>query len=93
MQRLAIMPNHPCPLKQENGLLFCRFDPASNHGVEWEEAREQYPEVWWRYAEYEAYAHLGILALSTTPHTEAVVFLGVVDGKHRCRPATEAEMQ
>lgn len=28
----------------------------------------------------------------TTEHTSAVTFLGVVDGEHRCRPATEAEI-
>lgn len=86
------IPELPCPLKQENGLLFCRYDPASNNGVEWEEAKEQYPTVWWRYAEEEAFAHLGIKALCEIPHTEAVVFLGVVDGKHRCRLATEDEI-
>ena len=26
------------------------------------------------------------------PHTPAVVFLGVIDGEHKCRPATEAEI-
>src|ERR1022692_1594869 len=39
------IPELPCPLKQENGLLFCRYDPASNNGVEWEEAKEQYPDA------------------------------------------------
>jgi len=26
------------------------------------------------------------------PHTPAVIFLGVIDGEHKCRPATEAEI-
>ena len=88
------IPELPCPLKQENGLLFCRYDPASNNGVEWEEAKEQYPDalLMWSWTEEEAFAHLGIKALCEIPHTEAVVFLGVVDGKHRCRLATEDEI-
>ena len=31
--------------------------------------------------------------ISMIPTIQAVTFMGVVNGKHRCRPATEAEIQ
>jgi hypothetical protein len=91
------LPQIPCPLKIEDDgeRLFRHLNPRCNNGIEWEEATDVYPEVKWRHIEWDAFHDIlpdrGISGI--TPHTSAVTFLGVVDGKHRCRPATEEEIQ
>ncbi len=95
----------PCPLRLENGKLFRRMSQKCNScpprprtpadpGFDWEEATDVQPEAHWRAVEIDAFRVFakehGITTLATLPHTSAVVFLGVVDGRHCCRPATEA---
>jgi hypothetical protein len=80
----------PCPLKLDSGRLFRRLNPKFNNGVEWEEATDEYPEAQWHHVEWGLLPDRGVSGI--VPHTTAVVFLGLVDGEHRCRPATAEEI-
>jgi hypothetical protein len=83
------IPDLPCPLKFEDGRVFLRLNPKYNDGVEWEESIEERPEWAWRWVEEEATGELP--ELRDIPTIAGVVFLGLVDGKHQCRPATKDE--
>jgi hypothetical protein len=88
------IPELPCPLKFEDGRLFLGLNPKYNDGVEWEESIEERPEWNWRGVEAEAKGMKGELPeLDSIPTIAGVVFLGPIDGKHQCRPATEEELR
>jgi hypothetical protein len=60
----------------------------------WHEAIDEGPQSRWRDVEREAWGEVGPpINPAEIPRVAAVVFEGVVDGKHRCRPATAAEAQ
>jgi len=90
----------PCPLKQQDGRLFHRLNTVYSKGIEWEEQVARPTESDWQQIEKEAlnksYGEMGgepWPPANTMPTIPAVTFMGVVDGKHRCRPATETEIQ
>lgn len=94
------LPEMPCPLKQQDGRLFHRLNTAYSKGIEWEEQVARPTESDWRQIEKEAlnktYGELNgepWPPISTMPTIPAVIFMGVVNGKHRCRPATDEEIQ
>jgi hypothetical protein len=88
------IPELPCPLKFEDGKVFERREPRFNNGQEWEEATDYLPEWNWRWVEAEAKGMKGELPEPRNmPTIAGVVFLGLVDGKHQCRPATEDEIR
>ncbi len=95
------LPEMPCPLRVDGERIFCRVKRNQNSylrppsvpaddGFYWAEASEFSAQEKWRRVElhaFDAYAkEHGIRQLGTLPHCPAVVFLGVVDGEHRCRP-------
>jgi hypothetical protein len=78
----------------EDGKVFERREPRFNNGQEWEEATDYLPEWNWRWVEAEAKGMKGELPEPRNmPTIAGVVFLGLVDGKHQCRPATEDEIR
>ncbi|MBZ5723253.1 MAG: hypothetical protein LAO03_23190 [Acidobacteriia bacterium] len=88
------VPELPCPLKFEDGRVFERREPRFNNGQEWEEVLDYRPEWNWRWVEEEAKGMKGELSeLDSIPTIAGVVFLGLIDGKHKCRPATEDELR
>jgi hypothetical protein len=94
------LPEMPCPLKSQDGRLFHRLNTTYSNGVEWEEKLHRPAAEEWQYFEKEAlnksYGEMGgepWPPANTMPTIPAVTFMGVVDGKHRCRPATEIEIQ
>jgi hypothetical protein len=94
------LPEMACPLKQEGGRLFHRLNTRYSKGLEWEEQTDMPAERYWQSIEKEAlnksYGEMGgepWPPANTMPTIPAVTFMGVVDGKHRCRPATETEIQ
>lgn len=85
------IPELPCPLKVENGHLFYRQDPKYNDGQEWNGPDEGTLSHW---SCVEAEANGGTYPPDKdTPTNPAVVFVGVIDGEHSCRPATADEIQ
>lgn len=98
------LPHMVCPLKFEDSRLFKRLTSGS-----WEEDVTIQPQAWWWGVECDAFGRTsGEWAYGRTPSMwqdpdprpldrmptiGGVVFLGVVSGKHRCRPATEEELQ
>jgi hypothetical protein len=79
-------------LKWENQRLFRRLNPRYNHGQEW--GKRDLPEWRWRWVEAEAKGIKGELPEpQNMPTIAGVVFLGLVDGKHEYRPATETEIR
>jgi hypothetical protein len=86
------IPELPCPLRLEATRLCRRMNTASSTGGEWEEAIDVYGEAHWRCVEYEIFRDLvhehGVRGLQKAPHTPAVIFRGVIDGKHRCGTAS-----
>jgi hypothetical protein len=93
------LPEMPCPLKQQHGRLFYHPRAARNLGVEWEEDIDTPPEIWWQSIEKEAlnksYGEVNgepWPPISMIPTIQAVTFMGVVNGKHRCRPSSETEV-
>jgi hypothetical protein len=84
------LPELPCPLRLQAGRLFRRVTSKSEEGVEWQEAMDVYGAAHWRFVEYEASRDLmrarGGQQLEKAPHIAAVVFSGVVDGRHSCKP-------
>jgi hypothetical protein len=82
-------PQLTCPLKFEEGRLFRRLTPE-RRGAEpkWEEDIRIQPDVRWLKIP-EVNANTDFETMRTIP---ALVFLGVADVKHRCRPATEEDL-
>ena len=84
------LPHLPCPLKFEIGGLFRRLRPERrNEPAKWEEDFTVQPEIRWLKIP-EVISNTDIDAMLTIP---AVVFLGVIGDKHRCRPAIDEELQ
>jgi hypothetical protein len=97
------IPDLPCPLKFEEGSLFKR----QRNGDWLEEIDVSWIAHWWGVEcdargtpEDWAYGRLPSLwqepdpnPLGRMPSIPGVIFEGVVDGKHRCRPATNEELQ
>jgi hypothetical protein len=83
------LPQLTCPLKFEDGRLFRRLAPE-RRGEEpnWEEDVRIQPDLRWLQI-LEVLVNTDIEAMLTIP---ALVFLGVVGVKHRCRPATNEEL-
>jgi hypothetical protein len=80
------IPELTCPLKLRNGRLFQRIAMPGEE-AEWQENREHTPEHRWR--DVEACCADGELPKAEEmPTIRAVVFLGVVNGTHRCVPQT-----
>lgn len=66
---------------------------ALNDGQEWEEVTDYLPEWDWRRVEREAKGQRGELSKpEDMPTMAGVVFLGLIDGTHQCRPATVDEI-
>ena len=70
--------------QQQNGVCFASIDAKA--GTFWLEfnqlrvrSRREYGKPW--------------PPISTIPRIPAVTFMGVVNGKHHCRPATDEEIQ
>ena len=98
------LPHMICPLKFEDGRLFKRLTSGS-----WAEDVTIQPKAKWWGVECDAFGRTsGEWAYGRTPHLwqepdprpldrmptiGGVTFLGVVRGKHQCRPATEEELQ
>ena len=91
------LPHLPCPLKFEDGRLL-RHLASEKRGEDgkWEEDPSIRPECRWLEIpqvianspisqESEASATISAIA--------SIVFVGVVEGKYQCRPATEEELQ
>jgi hypothetical protein len=75
------MPEAVCPLRIDNGDIYCcELQEGWRKGIPW--GRED----WWEDLAYE----LGV-SRSEMQRIPAVVFLGVIDGQHRCRPATNLD--
>lgn len=84
------LPHLTCPLRFEDGRLFKRLRP-DGRGAEskWKEcAGIQWVERW--FAIPEVFANSDIEAGEPI---SALVFLGVVAGRHHCRPASDEELQ
>jgi hypothetical protein len=84
------LPQLTCPLRFEGRRLFRRHRPE-RRGAEakWEEcAGIQWVERWLAIPEVFATS-----AIEASAPILAVVFLGVVSGRHHCRPATPEELQ
>ena len=82
------LPHLVCPLKFEDGHLLRRLSPESLGATsKWEEdVRIQAEERWVRIPEVLATADFDSMTVIS-----AVVFLGVVGVKHKCRAMTEQE--
>ncbi|HKV82564.1 MAG TPA: hypothetical protein VJP02_30730 [Candidatus Sulfotelmatobacter sp.] len=82
------LPQFPCPLKFEDGRLFRRLMP-NKRGEEptWEEDVSIDAEVRWLKIP-EVYADTNFENMETI---SGLIFLGVQNGKHRCRAATNEE--
>ena len=94
------IPDMLCPLKIEDGRLYHRLRRGAcwpgNEIIaiegEWREAIDQSPQRWWSNVERDV-GEVGLgVNLAEMPRVSAVVFSGVVDGQHRCRPATEEDL-
>jgi len=84
------LPDLTCPLKFENGGLFRRLRPERrDEPAKWEEDVTVQPEIRWLKIS-EVISNTDIDSMLTIP---AVVFQGVIGDKHRCRPASEEELQ
>jgi hypothetical protein len=84
------LPHLTCPLKFEDGRLFRRLCPRSRDAIPtWEEDVRIQPEERW--------LSIGQVLLNSNFETmlivSAIVFQGVVDVKHQCRPATAEDLQ
>jgi hypothetical protein len=91
------LPGVPCPLRVDGEVVFRKISnkmdirqPHPRDGFHWEEAADFSAKEQWRAVELEAFAACGegrqAVGLESSFACSAVVFLGVVDGKHRCRP-------
>jgi hypothetical protein len=84
------IPELLCPLKVENDHMFYHQDPKYNDGQEWSGPDERALRDW---CCVEAEANDGKYLVKDAPTIPAVVFLGIIDGEHKCRPATASEIQ
>ena len=75
------IPEAICPLKIEDGDLYCR-----ELLIGWRKGMPWGQEDWWEDLAYE----LGV-SRSEMQRIVAVVFLGVIDGQHRCRPVADVD--
>jgi hypothetical protein len=81
------LPDLPCPFRFENGLLYRCYKPSWNTGIEWEvDESETVVEHWKSVLEC-------LPEPERTESAQAVTFLGVIDGQHRCRAATKSEAE
>jgi hypothetical protein len=84
------LPQLTCPLKFEGGRLLRRLAPVrQSEAPRWEEDVRIQPEMRWLEIP-EVLLNTDIETMLTIP---AVTFIGVVDVKHQCRPATYEELQ
>src|SRR6516162_1665971 len=85
------LPNLECPLKFEHGQLFRRLRPEGrrNELPKWEQDKTIQPEVRWLEIP-EVLAQTDFHSMQTI---SAVVFIGVQDLRHGCRPATDEELE
>src|SRR6516162_6118651 len=84
------LPNLECPLKFENGHLFRRLRPEGRNQLpKWEQDKTIQPEVRWLEIP-EVLAQTDFHSMQTI---SAVVFIGVQDLRHGCRPATDEELE
>ena len=83
------LPRLTCPLRFEDGRLFKRLRPERRgDAAKWEE----YPGIQWVerwFAIPEVFANS---AIEASEPSLALAFLGVVGGRHHCRPATDEEL-
>ena len=93
------LPEMVCPLRVDGERVFQRiskkvyFSPPSslgmaNEGFYWQEATHSGQEQW-RDVEREAFLANPTEDQEGASHCTAVIFLGVIDGKHRCKPLDE----
>ena len=84
------LPQLTCPLRFDGGRLFRRHRPESRGAeAKWREcAGIQWVERWLAIPEVFPNS-----AIEVSEPILAVVFLGVVGGRHQCRPATAEELQ
>ncbi len=83
------LPYLTCPLKFEDGRLYRRLTPERMGGEpKWEEDIRIQPDVRWLNIP-EVNANTDFETMSTI---SALVFLGVAEVKHQCRPATEEDL-
>ena len=88
------LPEMPCPLRVDEGRIFRRIRDScpprprvpADDGFGWQEATDLGAEQEWRRVEQEAFEASAKEHKPAAPHCTAVVFLGVIDGKHRCKP-------
>jgi hypothetical protein len=85
------IPELLCPLKIESDHMFYHQDPKYNDGQEWN-GPDEHTLGDWRCVEREANDGNNLPA-KDAPTIPAVVFLGLIDGEHKCRPATASEIQ
>lgn len=87
------LPHLVCPLKFEDGRLFRRCRVARSkecaEQVIWEEDPAIQPDVRW----FKIPVVLSNTDFESKTTIYAVMFQGIIDSKHRCRPATEEESQ
>ena len=84
------LPHLICPLKFENGRLFRhRRSGKRDTEITWEEDFGIQPEFRWLEIP-EVLSNTDFESMSTI---SAITFLGVGETKHRCRPATEGELE
>jgi hypothetical protein len=85
------IPELLCPLKVENDHLFYHQNPKYNDGQEWGGPDERALGDWCCVVS-EATGVVYVRA-KDVPTIPAVIFLGLIDGEHKCRPATASEIQ
>jgi len=84
------LPELTCPLRFEGGRLFRRLRPERRGDeAKWEE----YPGIQWVERWFAIPEVLANSAIEASEPILAVMFLGVVGGRHQCRPATAEELQ
>jgi hypothetical protein len=86
------IPELSCPLKIENDHMFFHQNPKYNGGREWSGPDERALRDW-RCVEREANDGNYVPVKDDALAIPAVFFLGIVDGEHKCRPATASEIQ
>jgi hypothetical protein len=86
------LPQLTCPLKFEGGRLLRRLAPVrQSEAPRWEEDVRIQPKMrWLEIPEVLLNTDIDTMLTITIP---AVTFVGVVDVKHQCRPATHEELR
>jgi hypothetical protein len=81
------LPGLACPLKLENGELYFRtLDDGS--GEVWQQKTDVSPQGRWKTVQSDATGKESA-AFEDVPPVLAVIFLGVVNGQHRCKSESE----